>query len=202
LFPLAVDRMVAWSADTERAVCVRSSTHDPPDRDCQCGVYGWYHPSDATGVLGAVPAVIAASGRTILGDSGFRAAAARVEAVALPRGLRCNPVAASRVRRELVANYPHTRVYPSRRRLLRDHRPVPLDALGIHPRPSRGHVYARLAFVLWVVFVVTSYAAVLVPPSVIAVGTRRVAWLAVLATIVVGHLLLVWAALRRRPRAG
>ncbi|MGZ4665461.1 MAG: hypothetical protein ACXV5Q_10555 [Frankiaceae bacterium] len=198
LFPLAVDRMVAWSPDTERAACVRSTTHAAPDRDCQCGIYGWYHPSDAGGVLGAVPAVIAASGRTILGDSGFRAAAARIEAVALPRGLRCNPVAATRARRLLLTNYPHTRVYSSRRRLLRDHRPQRVDALGIHPCRNPGQIYARLAVLLWVVFVVTSYATVLVPPSVIALGARRVIWLAVLLTIVVAHLLLLLAAVRRR----
>ena len=57
---------------------------------------------------------------------------------------------------------------------------------------------ARLAVLLWVVFVVTSYATVLVPPSVIALGARRVIWLAVLLTIVVAHLLLVLAAVRRR----
>jgi hypothetical protein len=198
LFPLAVDRMVAWSPDTERAVCVRSTTHAAPERDCQCGVYGWYHPSDAGGVLGALPAVIAASGRTILGDRGFRAAAARIEAVALPRGLRCNPMAAARARRLLLQNYPRTRVYSSRRLLLRDHRPQQDDALGIHPRRNPGHVYARLAFALWVVFVVTSYATVLVPPSIIALGMRRVIWLAVLLTIVVAHLLLLFAAVRRR----
>ena len=161
-------------------------------------MYGWYHPSDTGGVLGTVPAVIAVSGRTILGDSGFRAAAARIEAVALPRGLRCNPVAAARARRLLMQNYPHTRVYSSRRRLLRDHRPQGVDALGVHPRRNPGHVYARLAVLLWVVFVVTSYATVLVPPSVVALGARRVIWLAVLLTIVVAHLLLLFAAVRRR----
>ena len=81
-------------------------SHDSVMADQLCGV--WY--SDATGLPGGVMAVVAASGRTILGDSGFRAAAARIEAVALPLSVRLNPVAALRARSILANSYPRVRL--------------------------------------------------------------------------------------------
>jgi hypothetical protein len=199
LYPVAMDRMGAWSADTQRAVCAKSIPHDAPHRDCQCGLYGWYHPSDATGLPGGVMAVVAASGRTILGDSGFRAAAARIEAVALPLSVRLNPVAALRARSILANSYPRVRMYPTRRQMLRDHPPERMDALGITPRRNLARRYARLAASLWIILIMLSYAWVLVPRPIMAGPLWRLVWIGVLVVIVLAYLGL--AALARR-RAG
>jgi hypothetical protein len=203
LYPVAMDRMGPWSADTQRAACAKSIPHEAPDRDCQCGLYGWYHPSDATGLPGGVMAVVSASGRTILGDSGFRAAAARIEAVALPLSVRLNPVALARARSVLANGYPRVRLYASRRQMLRDHPPERLEALGINPRRNLTRRYARLAASLWIVLIMLSYAWVLVPRPIMAGHMWRVVWIGVLVAIVLAYLGLAALARRRAgPRPG
>ncbi len=58
--------------------------HDPPDKDCACGLYGCL---SLSGLFGQYPdhakrmvAVIAAEGVTYIGDLGLRTAAARIAA--------------------------------------------------------------------------------------------------------------------------
>ena len=204
LYPVAMDRMGPWSADTQRAACAKSIPHDAPDRDCQCGLYGWYHPSDATGLPGGVMAVVSASGRTILGDSGFRAAAgadrSRCPAAvgaAEPGGACARPLG------------PGQRLPPgagcisTRRQMLRDHPPERLEALGINPRRNLTRRYARLAASLWIILIMLSYAWVLVPRPIMAGHLWRVVWIGVLVAIVLAYLGLAALARRRAgPRPG
>ena len=152
-----------WDGELERAFCALGAAHAPPHPDCTCGLYAMYRPGSATVALGAANAIIAARGRCVLGDRGFRAATARIEAVALPALLRLRPVAGARARRELVERYPHTRVYASTRRMLRDHPPQDVRELGIAPPPDRSRGYRTAAIVLWALFVIAGYGVVLLP---------------------------------------
>jgi hypothetical protein len=122
-----------------------------------------YRPGSGTVSLGAANAVVSARGRCVLGDRGFRAASARIEAVALPSPFLLRPRAAARTRRDLERRYPHTRVYRSTRRMLRDHPPQDVRELGIVPPPDRSRGYRAAALVLWALFVVAGYSVVLLP---------------------------------------
>ena len=152
-----------WNGDLERAFCALGGDHAPPDPDCTCGLYAMYRPGSGTVSLGAANAVIAARGRTVLGDRGFRAASARIEAVALPGVLRLRPRAGARARRELEQHYPSTRVYSSTRRMLRDHPAQDVRELGIVPPPDRSRGYRTAAITLWMLFVIAGYSVVLLP---------------------------------------
>lgn len=57
-------------------------THEAPSKDCECGIYGWYHPDEKHLHRGDIFGVIEASGRVLLGDYGFRSQRARVLALA------------------------------------------------------------------------------------------------------------------------
>ena len=138
-----------WRRRIEQARCAIDQEHVPPDWGCGWGLYGWYHPS-YTGLgtgWGNVTAVIAARGRIVLGDSGFRAAAARIVAVSLPRRIR--PRRRSRWERMLGERYPDVSVYRSRRRMVRQHPPEDLTGLGIAVRPNPAVRYAVSALALW-----------------------------------------------------
>lgn len=63
--------------------CPDIPQHPVPDRDCTCGVYGWYVPVwTAIEHRGNVMGVIECEGRVVLGTSGFRAEKATIVAVA------------------------------------------------------------------------------------------------------------------------
>lgn len=69
----------SWRGGTCIAVCGRGNNHPSPHPDCTCGIYA----SNYVAALpwhGGVIAVIAAEGDTIVGDDGFRTAAARIVA--------------------------------------------------------------------------------------------------------------------------
>lgn len=83
LRPLVHGANGPWDAVLERAVCAKGLDHAPPQADCTCGLYTTYRPGSGTVSIGAANAVIRARGRCVLGDRGFRAASARIEA-ALP----------------------------------------------------------------------------------------------------------------------
>ncbi len=151
LYPLVYSGSGPWEGRSERARCVAGADHSPPGVDCGCGLYGWYLPGgSAMALIGPASAVIAARGRCVLGDRGFRAAQARIEAVALPAGVRWNPRAASRARRMLGQRYPRTRVYGSVRRMVKDHPPHEVRALGIDPPRDRTRGYRAAAAATWV----------------------------------------------------
>jgi hypothetical protein len=201
LYPLFRADRGPWAGGTEHAGCAHSTRHVVPDRACGCGLYGWYHPGDAAGRFGGVAAVIAAHGRIILGDKGFRAAAARVDAVTLPVRTRVRPAAAAQARRMLATCYPHAQVYLSRRQMLRDHPPAPLDDLGIQPRRDRVRACFRMTTAAGALFLAVAYLAILLPPPVLPATIRRTIVLGASLVVVGVHLLLsAVAAIRpRRP---
>ncbi len=172
LYPLVHYTSGPWDGQLERARCAAGVEHPAPAGDCRCGLYAWYLPGSATVSLGPASGVVAARGRCILGDRGFRAAQARVEAVTLPAAVRWNPSAASRARRMLAVRYPRTRVYGSARRMLKDYPPQDVRGLGIDPPrdPSRG--YRAAAAVLWVAVVLLTYSLAALPREAVAHASR------------------------------
>ncbi|HEX6249123.1 MAG TPA: hypothetical protein VFZ64_14725 [Nocardioidaceae bacterium] len=150
LYPLVHARSGPWDGRVEQATCALGRDHAPPAGDCRCGLYAWYLPGSATVAIGPVSAVIAARGRCVLGDRGFRAAEARIEAVSLPAALRLNPAAAARTRRMLAEHYPSTRVYTSARRMLKELPPHDVRSLGIEPPPDRSRAYRAAAVAMFV----------------------------------------------------
>ncbi|WP_127782052.1 hypothetical protein [Rhodococcus sp. X156] len=165
LYPLVQAALGPWSGGVQQAVCGNGAEHGAPDRDCSCGLYGWYHPDSATGFVDEVSAVVAVRGRSILGEQGFRAAAARIEAVALPWSMWARPGAARRARRMLATRYPHAKRYTSRRKMVRDHPPSDLRELGIDPTPGVARRHMRAALCVWVVALVGFYSAALLLPQ-------------------------------------
>jgi hypothetical protein len=163
LYPVVHSAGGPWDGTLERARCGKGEAHEPPVRDCTCGLYAMYRPGSATVSLGAASAVVLARGRAVLGDRGFRAASARVEAVALPASVRWSPGAAARARQTLAERYPQARVYASTRRMLRDHPPHDVTALGVVPPPDRSRGYRAMALLVWALFVVAGYGLVLLP---------------------------------------
>lgn len=180
-----------WTAPRHRARCVVTREHEAPNRECTCGLYAWYLPGSATVALGPVSAVVAASGRCVLGDRGFRAAAARIEAVTLPGHLLWNPRSAARVRRMLAARYPDTKVYATAHRMIRDHPPQDLDSLGINPPTDRSRSYRAAAVVLGLVVVASTCALFLLPRDAIA-RTVSAWWVAFVLLVVLWQVGTIW----------
>ncbi|HLN77492.1 MAG TPA: hypothetical protein VK204_10645 [Nocardioidaceae bacterium] len=170
LYPLVHSGVGPWDGRLERARCAAGSEHPSPASDCRCGLYAWYLPGSATVALGPASAVVAARGRCILADRGFRAAQARIVAVTLPAVVRWNPVAASRARRMLTEQYPRTRVYASARRMLRDHPPQDVRALGIDPPRDRSRGYRAAAVALSAVVLLVTAVLAALPRFAVARG--------------------------------
>lgn len=190
LWPVVHSELGAWTAVTE-AVCAREPGHAAPVAGCTCGLYAMHRPGSATVSLGAANAVVAASGRVVLADRGFRAARARVEAVALPTLTRLVPGATAQARRQLAADHPGVRVYGSTRRMLRDFPPHDVAALGIEPPRDRSRGYRAVAVAVWAVFVVAGYGLVLLPRDAVA-DALRTWWPLWLAGFVAWQAALVW----------
>lgn len=70
----AVCRRLSFAAASSEPV----TEHDAPHDGCGCGIYGWYRPDSTRLHRGDVFGVVAASGRVLLGDHGFRAERARI----------------------------------------------------------------------------------------------------------------------------
>ena len=157
-----------WHERLEWARCVVVPGHAAPVSGCTCGLYAWYLPGSATVAPGPASAVVAASGRCILGDRGFRAAAARIEAVALPGHLLWNPWAVRRATRMLTARYPDTTVYATARRMLRQHPPQDVSGLGITPPVDRSRGYRAAALALSAAVILPTYALFVRPREAIA----------------------------------
>ena len=195
LYPLVHTVCGPWDGHLQRAVCASGARHASPAADCLCGLYAWYLPGSATVSLGPVSAVVLARGRCVLGDRGFRAAAARIEAVSLPPAVRWHPAAAARARAMLAQRYPQTRVYPSTRRMLRDHPPQDVSALGIHPPRDHSRGYRAAAAVLWVGFVLGAYSLVALPRAVVTEAAAD--WWPMLVLLTIAwQASLVWLFLR------
>ena len=191
LLPMVHSEQGAWDGALERARCAKDPEHAAPVAGCTCGLYAMYRPGSATVALGAANAVVAARGRVVLADRGFRAEAARVEAVALPATVRWSLRTAARERALLAAAYPGTRVYSSTRRMLRDHPPHDVAALGVQPPPDRSRGYRAVAVAVWAAFVVGAYGLLFLPRE--AVGELvRTWWPLVLVGFVAWQAALVW----------
>lgn len=195
LYPRVHAEAGPWRGSAHHATCVVTAEHRAPVSGCTCGLYAWHLPGSSTVGLGTTSAVVAASGRCILGDRGFRAAAARIEAVALPEYLLVRPRAAARVRRMLTANYPGTRVYATARRMLRDHPPQDVTGLGINPPPDRSRGYRTAAVVLSASVMVLTCTLFLLPRDAVA---RSVSawWWVFLLLVVLWQAGMVWLLMR------
>lgn len=191
LYPLVQSATGPWNGELEKAVCAAGADHASPAADCRCGLYAWYLPGSATVALGPASAVVSARGRCILGDRGFRAAQARIEAVALPAVVRWYPPTSSRVRRMLAEQYPRTRVYGSARRMLKDYPPQDVHELGIDPPRDRSRGYRAAAVMLWATVVIVTYSIAALPTS--ALGDSVSQWWPLLVLMSVGWQVgLVW----------
>jgi len=169
----------AWDPGLEHVVC--PSGHDGPTRGCGCGLHAWYHPADAVGA-GDVLASVLVRGRTVLGDHAMRAAAARVEAVA---------VRDTRSRAAITARYPGVTVVASARRLVRTHPPQPVDSLGVVDTLSPTSKYRRAFLLLWGIGVALFYSAVALA-AMTGLGDPAL----LLAAVVLGQALLGWLVAR------
>ncbi|HEU4511889.1 MAG TPA: hypothetical protein VFR87_02175 [Nocardioidaceae bacterium] len=123
--------------------------------------------------LGPASAVVAARGRCVLGDRGFRAAEARIEAVTLPAAVRWHPAAAHRARRMLTERYPLTQVYRSARRMLKDYPPQDVSALGIDPPADPSRAYRAAAVAMCAVVLAVTAALAAMPRFAVAHGFAR-----------------------------
>lgn len=194
LYPVVHWAAGPWEDGRQVARCSVGADHAVPARDCTCGLYGWYDPSGTSGSYGGARAVIAVSGRVVLGDRGFRAARGRVEAVALPLPLRWQPRGAPRARRMLAARYPDVQVYRSVRQMVREHPPHDVRELGVGPVDRTPLRCRRAAMALWGLFVLAGYGVLLLPrPRVAAVAATWwpllvlavLAWQAAMVALVV-----------------
>lgn len=195
LYPVVHRAAGPWRGDLEQAHCATGAEHDAPAADCGCGLYACYRPGSATVALGAVNAVVAARGRCILGDRGFRAGQARIEAVALPASVRWCPVFAARTRQLLTDGYPQTKVYTSTRRMIRDFPPQDVGALGVSPATDRSREYRAAVALLWVAFVVAGYSLAFLPRGVV-VETAATWWPGFVLVVVAWQAALVWLVTR------
>jgi hypothetical protein len=191
LYPRVHVELGPWHGSSERARCVVTPEHEAPASGCTCGLYAWYLPGSATVGLGPVSAVVAASGRCILGDRGFRAAAARIEAVALPAHLLWSPRAVARTRRMLAATYPNTRVYATAHQMIRHHPPQDVSGLGIAPIQDRSRGYRTALLVLSALVMGSTCALFLLPHDAIA-QTMSAWWAAFVLLVVLWQVGTVW----------
>lgn len=191
LYPRVHAEAGPWHGQLERARCLLAPEHESPARGCTCGLYAWYLPGSATVTLGPASAVVAASGRCTLADRGFRAAAARIEAVALPGHVLWNPWALARARRMLATRYPGTTVYATAGRMIRDHPPQDLSGLGIIPPVDRSRGYRAAALVLSAAVIVPTYALFLLPRDAIALAMAAW-WPALVLAVVLWQAGIVW----------
>ena len=159
----------------------RAPTHRAPDRDCHCGIYAWYSPSDARTFSAEVFGVVEASGLVMLGTSGFRAERAQIAAIA------------TRNRRLAQAcNDAGIAVYRRRRDLIADHPPDDMSTLVGEVEPPRN--WHPRAFAMVVCFSVWMRAAILVA----AAGLLPPA--AIIASIVVSETAILAIVLRQLGR--
>jgi len=199
LFPVVHHSSGAWGPGRQVARCSTGAGHDAPARDCACGLYGWYDPSGTSGAYGGARAVIAVSGRVVLGDRGFRAGQARVAAVALPVPLRWQPRAAARSRRMLAARYPDVLVYGSARAMVRAHPPHDLRELGVGP-VDRGPLRCRrAAHGLWGLFVLAGYGVLLLPHDRVA-QVAATWWPLLVLAVLAWQVALVTLMIRSQPQ--
>lgn len=201
LYPVVHWAAGRWEPGGQVAGCSAGGDHEAPHRDCTCGFYGWYDPSGTAGSYGGAKAVVAVSGRVVLGDRGFRAARGRIEAVTLPVGLRWHPAGAARARRMLAERYPGVPVFGSSRAMVRAHPPHDVRELGIGPLDRMPLRCRRAAYALWALFVLAGYGVLLLPRE--AVARTMTTWWPLMVLGVLGwQVALVTLMVRSQPGSG
>lgn len=120
---------VPWSDGPNTARCERGG-HTPAAPGCSCGFYAYATLPAASRHAQArrVLAVVACWGRVIPGTLGLRAQHARIEA------LWVSPWAKPRYVALVRRRYPSAALYRSRRKMIRQHQPTPLDTYLHRPR--------------------------------------------------------------------
>lgn len=131
----------SWEAGELTAACRRlvfapvdAQRHEAPDAACNCGIYGWYRPTEARLHHGAVFGVIEAAGRVLLGDFGFRAERARILALCVPEEWSDTPARAVAFAQQWERK--GVRVFGSREALLAEFQPEDVTELLGHPIPD------------------------------------------------------------------
>jgi hypothetical protein len=199
LHPLVHRSRVPWDGRLERAVCAVGGDHEAPARDCRCGLYAWYRPGGGPLHPGACRAVVLAQGRCVLGDRGFRASAARVEAVALPPIARWWPPAAARTRALLARVHPDAVVHRTTRQMVRAHPPQDVTGLGVVVTGDPGRLLRWVLGIVLGLVALLGWALMLFAPALVQAGASR--W----PLLVVGGLVLqalLVALLRGASRRG
>lgn len=140
-------RTPSWSATNDLL-----RTHDAPQRDCTCGIYGWYNPKAIDQAFkpgyDRCTAVIEVKGRVVLGTKGFRAQAARVVAIALPEILPT--IRSWRVQCDMLKSYDtaveryDAKPYRSLGEMVEDYPPEDVSALLPATEPQVSADYAAL----------------------------------------------------------
>ncbi|MGZ4684980.1 hypothetical protein [Oryzihumus sp.] len=194
LYPLVHVSEGPWDGALQHARCAEHG-HHPPGPRCRCGLYAWYLPGSATVSVGPVAAVVAARGRCVLGDRGFRAESARIEAVTLPASLLWRPRYAARVRAMLARDYPRTRVYRLTRRMLRDHPPHDVRGLGIDPPRDPSRAYRAAAVALWASFLLAVFSLGAVPHAARVEAVTHW-WPLLILVILAWQTALIWLFMR------
>jgi hypothetical protein len=112
LYPVNTSTM--WAPGWNLATCARGRAHTPPDPDCRCGFYVYFHPEYTLDQPPArqVLAVVEVRGVMEIGSRGARVPEARIV------GLWLGPKVSHDLAAAVAARYPDVRVFRDRDELL------------------------------------------------------------------------------------
>lgn len=185
LYP--VNTASAWTPGWNIAACARGRAHTPPDPDCRCGFYVYFHPAytsdqpPARQVLG----VVEVRGVMEVGTRGARVPEARI--VGLWLGVKVSDALAVRV----AARYRDVRIFRNQQDLLEQFPATPVEGTRA-PRTSAA-TRTTLRRALWA-YAAGAAVVGLLPVRAITESTAGTTlWLATLATafaLLVGGLLV------------
>ena len=188
LYP--VNTSTAWTPGWNVATCARGRAHTPPDPDCRCGFYVYFHPEYTLDQPPArqVLAVVEVRGVMEIGTRGARVPEARVV------GLWLGPKVSDELAAAIAVRYGDVELFRDREEMLRQLPLTPVEGTR-GPRlsaPKR----ALLRRVLW------AYAGVaggvgLVPTHVLA--RSLVGGVVLLTTLAIAFVLFVGGLLIRTP---
>jgi hypothetical protein len=188
LYP--VNTATAWTPGWNVATCARGRAHTPPDPDCRCGFYVYFHPEYTLDQPPArqVLAVVEVRGVMEIGTRGGRVPEARV--VGLWLGPRVSDELAARV----AASYRDVDLFREREEMLRRLPLTPVDgARGPRLSAARRGLLRRA---LWAYAVVAGGLG-LIPAEVLTHSRAGIA--ALLAALAIAFVLFVGGLLIRTP---
>jgi hypothetical protein len=188
LYP--VNTATMWTPGWNVATCARGRAHTPPDPDCRCGFYVYFHPEYTLDQPPArqVLAVVEVRGVMEIGTRGARVPEARIV------GLWLGPKVSADLAAAVAARYSDVRVFRDGDELLRRFPLTPVDGTR-GPRLSAPTV-TLLRRALWTYAVVATGVG-LVPGSVLVRSQAGGAVL--LTTLVLAFALLAGGLLIRTP---